>query len=165
MSYRAVVPLLTTIVVLAGLAAVPALAQSPISGCQPALAQAASAPGFLYQEVLVAADRGGEIGGPGAQSTCIAECQDGSTVTCTGSSCNATDASCPGERGSCWGSDTGTRYCPVCTCSATVSCPGGGNVSCNGTGDTCFGITGCWVSCNDNLTWCNPHGKICPVEN
>lgn len=162
MNVRVAVPLLTTILVLAGLAAVPAVAQSPADspisdpGCRPAAVQAAQV-GFLYQSI-------GSIDGPSAQSVCIAECQDGSTVTCTGSSCNATDASCPAERGSCWGSDTGTRYCPVCTCSATALCPDGSTVSCTGTGDSCFGIKGCYVSCNDHLTWCSPRAKLCPVE-
>lgn len=162
MSFRTAVPLLTTVLVLLGLAVVSAPAQaatdSPSSdpGCRPAAVHAAEG-GFLFQAI-------DPFDGPSAQSLCIAECQDGSTVTCSGSSCNATDASCPTERGSCWGSDTGTKYCPPCTCSATALCPDGSTVSCTGTGDSCFGIKGCYVSCNDHLTWCSPRAKLCPVE-
>lgn len=166
MSHRVTVPLCTAILVLAGLAAVPALAESPTqgSGCQSALAVPTADVGFLYQAARGSNRGGDDIGGPGAQSTCIADCQDGSTVTCTGSSCTATDASCPSERGSCWGTDTGTRYCPVCTCSATATCAHASPVSCTGTGDSCFAIDGCYASCNGNLTWCpNPKGP-CPIE-
>ena len=158
MRLRFAFPLVTAVSVLAVLAAGPAVASSPDSttGCQPAVAPAAS--GFLYQAAS------SPIDGPSAQSVCNAECQDGSFITCWGASCTATDASCPSQRGSCWGTDTGTRYCPVCTCSATASCPDGSSVSCTGTGNNCFAINGCYVSCNGHLTWCaNPKGP-CPIE-
>lgn len=51
-----------------------------------------------------------------------ADCWDGSHVTCTASgtseNCSFTDSSCPGQRGYCWSSDEGFKYCPACPCSA-----------------------------------------------
>ncbi len=68
--------------------------------------------------------------GPRPDATCTAVCHNGSTVSCTASSCSAVDASCPSQRGSvtCGGS---TTYCPACpppscggvpACSTTYKC-------------------------------------------
>jgi hypothetical protein len=47
-------------------------------------------------------------------ASCTATCQNGSTVTCTGSSCSAVDANCPAQRGYCTGTTSGTKYCHQC---------------------------------------------------
>lgn len=76
-----------------------------------------------------------------ALGDCTARCQDGSTLTCTGSSCSAVDASCPSESGYCWGSTTGTRACPACT----------GGCICQ-QGAQCLDDTDC--DCNQGLGFC-----------
>ena len=158
MSLRSLVPLFVAVFVLVGLAAVPAEAQSVTSNCQPSSSAVVGDLGFLFTAA------GGGFDEPGTQSVCNAQCQDGSYVSCWGTSCSAVDANCPTQRGYCTGTATGTKYCPFCTCSATASCPDGSTVSCTGTGNTCFGFNGCYVSCNGRLTWCaNPKGP-CPVE-
>ena len=76
-------------------------ADAPIAAAQSAGACQASAPlgSFPVAEL----------------SICIADCSDGSTVTCSGSSCSAVDAACPyGEQGHCWSNTEGTKYCPAC---------------------------------------------------
>jgi|GEM_PF-2634921 len=54
--------------------------------------------------------------------TATADCWDGSHVTCeaqgTSENCSFTDSSCPTQRGYCWSSDEGFKYCPSCPCSA-----------------------------------------------
>jgi len=158
MSLRSLVPLSMAVLVLTVVTAVPVAAQSATSNCQPSTQAIVGDLGFLF------AAAGGGIDNPGTQSTCNALCQNGSYVTCWGTSCSAVDANCPTQRGYCTGSATGTKYCPVCTCSATASCPDGSTVSCTGTGSSCFGFNGCYVSCNGRETWCaNPKGP-CPVE-
>jgi hypothetical protein len=47
---------------------------------------------------------------------CTATCWDGSTRTCTGSSCSAVDSSCPSQQGYCWSNSGGYSYCPPCGC-------------------------------------------------
>jgi len=158
MSFRSMVPLSMMVLVVIGLAAVPVAAQSATSNCQPSAPAVVGDLGFLF----VAA--GGGIEGPSAQSTCIALCQNGSSVSCSGTSCSAVDANCPTQRGYCTGTTSGTKYCPVCTCSATATCPIGGPVSCTGTGGTCFAFNGCYASCNGEAIWCPKPKGPCPVE-
>lgn len=46
-------------------------------------------------------------------------------MTCYGNSCSATDYNCSTEeRGQCWGSGSGTRYCPPleCGCEDPTAC-------------------------------------------
>jgi len=158
MHLRSLHPSVIAILLLLGLATVAVAAEPGTSGCQKVPGTTAAQSGFLYL-----AARGG-IEGPSSQSLCAAQCQDGSYVTCYGTSCSAVDASCPSQRGYCTGTTTGTLYCPICTCSATASCPDGSTVSCTGTGNNCFAINGCYASCNGHLHWCaNPKGP-CPVE-
>lgn len=119
----------------------------------------------------VALSRSGSIGEPTAQSDCTAQCQDGSTVTCSGSTCSAVDYSCTAEeRGYCEGSASGTKYCPELdlddcpvTCSIDNTCPDGtyleceghtGPFACQGGGDSCY------VMCDGadgTYLWCPGH--------
>ncbi len=110
------------------------------------------------------AAHGGDVGNPGALGTCVADCWDGSHVTCTGSSCSEVDSSCgAGQRGYCYGTDTGYRYCPVCqggSCHAETTCSGGGSVSCDG-GPGCFSVYHCYAYCDDQYHLC-PNATNCP---
>jgi hypothetical protein len=90
-------------------------------------------------------------------AACTADCWNGSQVSCTGASCYAVDSSCPDQRGYCWGSDTGYRYCPRC-CSSTIPCwkidgwscsPDGSHTDCMD-GSACYSCR-CW-----NGTWLCP---------
>jgi hypothetical protein len=111
-----------------------------------------------------AADKGLQSG---SQSRAIkgpstALCWDGSAVTCSGAEFRGKDSDCAaGERGFCYGTNTGYLYCPVCPdpdpepvlCSAY--CPGFGPISCWSTFD-CWAVDSCFVRC-DNVV-----GGICP---
>ena len=91
------------------------------------------------------------------RSTSPAYCWDGSSVTCTGSSTSAVDSNCAGgQQGSCWGSSSGTRYCPACppTCSAFTYCPNGQLLACSGTQE-CVKSEGCWVMCDYQWQGCS----------
>ncbi len=86
------------------------------------------------------------IGGPSAQSTCIAHCGDGSTVTCSGSTCNATDNLCsedPSVSGQCYGSSSGYQYCPTCP-GYTTPCQ---RISCELTDGTSCSTPGAHMDC------------------
>ncbi len=81
----------------------------------------------------------------GALSTCIAQCWDGSTRTCTGSSCTAYDSACPDEQGRCFtsGETLVLKKCPPCP--STPPCPSpscedldGTYCKYNGTSQTCY---------------------------
>jgi hypothetical protein len=101
------------------------------------------------------------IGDPGELATCIADCWDGSTVTCDGSSCSAQDSDCEDEvRGQCWGTSSGTKYCPVCEgCSAecqdgsSVTCIGS---SCNATDWSCPSERGQCYGSTSGTKYCPP---------
>ncbi|HYX24469.1 MAG TPA: hypothetical protein VFC23_09990 [Thermoanaerobaculia bacterium] len=98
----------------------------------------------------------------GTKSTCIANCWNGSTVTCSGNSCSAVNSACSsGQRGSCT-ADGVTTSCPVCpsTCSATAICSSG-SVSCSGNTE-CFSVNKCYAYCDGVYHWCPSHG-ICPL--
>lgn len=115
---------------------------------------------------LPVASKPGGPGGVGASSVCTAHCQDGSTRTCTGTSCSAIDWSCPSQSGYCWSNAEGYKYCPAPSCvqGCTASCAnaGGGSVSCTSyTGDY-FCVNNCYAYCDGNYYMC-PHPKpICP---
>ena len=157
MRLRPLVPSCIAILLLVGLATAAMAADAAPAGCQKTPGTVAVQDGFLFQAA------GGGIGNPGEQSICNAQCQDGSFVSCWGTTCTASDAICPSHRGYCTGTSTGTRWCPACTCKATASCPGGGSVSCNGIVGSCFTVDGCYASCNGTLHWCpNPNGS-CPI--
>ncbi len=95
------------------------------------------------------------------QSVCTADCGPYPDVTCTGSSCNAEDRNCPSQRGQCWGSDTGTKYCKIpCICFAEASCSPSGSVSCQGM-QQCDEQNDCWVECDGQKTWCPAHPPEC----
>ena len=94
----------------------------------------ASAPLFLNSE-----------GPSGLDSTCTATatCENGNTVSCTGSSsCQATDASCPVQRGfvKCDGSYIFCGACEDCNAQACIAqCgPPGGGYCHNGIGCVCL---------------------------
>lgn len=81
----------------------------------PAAAEAADLCGLEADPIEVAA------------GSCTATCQDGSTRTCTGTSCVAVDASCPSQQGYCWSNSGGYKHCLACTgenpiCSTAVLC-------------------------------------------
>lgn len=106
---------------------------------------------------------GGTIPDPGEQGSCTAYCWNGTSVTCSGTSCSEVDSNCnSGQRGYCYGSSSGYKYCPACSgCSATATCNGGGSVSCTGT-SSCYHINGCYAYCDGAYHWCANHGT-CPV--
>jgi hypothetical protein len=141
------------------LCALPALAASPDPQVEAARAAifAPASPVDVQPQAQEVAARGHLR----VKSTTIAHCWDGSTVTCTGSSSSGVDSNCgAGQRGYCTGTDTGTIYCPLCFCSATVTCSNGSHVSCSGTSD-CFSVAKCYASCDGVLHWCASHG-VCP---
>jgi hypothetical protein len=45
---------------------------------------------------------------------CTATCHDGSSRTCSGTSCSAVDSACPSQQGYCWSNAEGYKYCPTC---------------------------------------------------
>lgn len=108
----------------------------------------------------------GNIGDPSAQGFCVADCWDGTSRDCSGSTCNAVDSSCStGQSGYCYGSDTGYKYCPTCpssTCSAQATCSDGSTVFCKGTTGDCFGVNNCYAYCDGLYDWC-PNPPLCPV--
>jgi hypothetical protein len=129
-------PLLAASALLFALAA-PAAAGEPASrqDCDPsfALAGAESPEAELFGAVWTAG-RDGSIDGPGELATCTADCGTDPSVTCTGSSCTKQDRNCDSnQRGQCWGTDSGTKYCsdPCPTCIA--DCEDGSTVTCYGT--------------------------------
>ncbi len=73
----------------------------------PAVPAECSTPTTLQQEQL-------EPDFLAAAAGCYADCWDGSRAYCSGSYCFAYDSSCPSQRGYCYGSSTGYRYCPPC---------------------------------------------------
>jgi hypothetical protein len=100
--------------------------------------------------------------GGASRAWVTAYCWDGSSVSCSGSSVSATDSNCAaGERGSCWGSSTGTRLCPACPsgggafCSTVTQCANGSTVTCSGDYD-CFSMTNCYAECDwgTSVVWC-----------
>jgi hypothetical protein len=116
---------------------------------------------FVFTAPGMAKRSSGSIDGPSAQADCTAQCQDGSTVTCSGSSCSADDYDCDtGERGQCTGS-SGTRYCPVpdcSTCSVSITCPDGTWLSCSSNENDCEGFQGlCYVRCDGIYQFCPGH--------
>jgi hypothetical protein len=112
---------------------------------------------------LPAATKPGGPGGVGSTSVCVANCWDGSTRTCTGTSCSATDSSCPSQRGFCWSNSEGYKYCPACSsnCSAWTSCSSGPPVSCQGTSGDCFSVYHCYAYCDGQYYLC-PNAGDCP---
>ena len=136
--------------------------------CAPLLSS--RAPGPLDPPLLVVpvTAKGGSIDGPSEQSVCNAQCDDGSYVSCWGTTCNATDASCPGQQGYCWGSSTGYKLCPSCPrscgapCSADAVCNDGSHVSCNGCSGDCFAVDGCYAHCDSQYHLCPNPPPSCP---
>lgn len=101
---------------------------------------------------------------PGAESVCTAHCQDGSTRTCSGTSCSATDSSCPSQQGYCWSNSEGYKYCPVCQqapCYTSTTCLDGSQVSCYGTPGTCFSVYQCYAHCDGQYHLCPSTPSMC----
>jgi hypothetical protein len=101
------------------------------------------------------------------KSTSTANCWNGSTVTCTGTTSSAVNSSCPSQRGSCTGSTSGTINCPACPtggCTISTTCTPGGTVSCTGAAgyQGCTARKNCYVDCGGALVWCPSH-TTCPV--
>jgi hypothetical protein len=103
---------------------------------------------------------------PGTDADCSARCQNGSTVSCTGTSCEAADWSCSsGQRGYCWSNWEGYKYCPVptCPCYAQARCNDGSYVSCTGYNHDCFAVYGCYAHCDSQYYLCPNPGPSCPL--
>jgi hypothetical protein len=85
----------------------------------------------------------------GLKSMCTANCANGGTVSCSGTTCSAVNGSCPSEPGhvTCDGATT--------ACSACTSC---GPTFCTGE-DTCANSTcaGCQYTYTCNETTCTDH--------
>lgn len=141
----------------------------------PALADPASPAPDLRAAIFAAPDGACAIpaankpgGPPGvtATSTCTALCQDGSSRTCTGSSCNAVNWSCPNQSGYCWSDWEGTKYCPVPSCpqTCTASCAGagGGSRSCTSYTGNIFCIDNCYAQCDNQYYFCPSPAPDCP---
>lgn len=152
-------PVLALIVVAAAMAAPAVAAEAPFCG------QRASAGGPDLAGAPPPFFTGG-LRDPSPAGDCSADCWDGSTVSCSGTSCSAHDSACPGVRGECWGSSTGTRYCPVCPnsqCNAYAVCSGSGPVTCTGSSpQSCQELDYCWVICDWNYTFCPNPDPNCP---
>lgn len=95
----------------------------------------------VVEQVATGADDTG-----GTRATCTARCHDGSTVSCTASSCSAQDANCPSNNGwvrcngrttSCGSCPAPNDPCPVNSCNYVFDPV---NYCCNSA--TCFQI--CW---------------------
>lgn len=106
--------------------------------------------------------QGGDDPGVTEQATCSADCEDGSKVFCSGTSCSAYDNTCSSTSsfaGYCYGTTTGYKYCPsCCTKRVTAICPGQ-NQTCIGTCAGSFAVDGCWAYCDGTLYWCDPTGE------
>ncbi len=103
------------------------------------------------------------------KSTSTANCWDGSTVTCTGTSSSAVNSNCSaGQRGYCTGTTSGTIYCPACPtgggCTTSTTCSPSGSVSCSGASGSsdCFSVRNCYAYCDGVYHFCPSHGS-CPL--
>jgi hypothetical protein len=121
---------------------------------------------FGAPDGVPAASKPGGPGGVGASSICTAHCQDGSTRTCTGTSCSAVDWSCPNQSGYCWSNSEGYKYCPVPSCpqTCTASCAGagGGSRSCTSYTGNIFCIDNCYAQCDNQYYFCPSPAYDCP---
>lgn len=139
-------------------AAPAAIADAPT--CSPVSTTAPASPDGLLQPAIATSD------GIGAASDCTADCWDGSSVTCGGSTCSAQDSNCSvGVQGYCE-DGSGTTFCPACQCYASTLCPGGGPanaIDCSGE-TYCNEASGCWVHCDGVTTWCpGVDRQTCPA--
>jgi len=111
-------PLVKTLLTVAlCLLAVPVLAASPAPTQAPAApATTPGAPAFVA--ALMPAPLA-----EATTSTCTADCKDGTTLVCTGTSCTARDTVCRiYQRGQCWSDTGGYQYCPLCPCDKEPHC-------------------------------------------
>ena len=107
--------------------------------------------------------------GPSALGTVEADCCDGSTKTCEGSSGHFVDADCEnGERGYCYTAEEGTKYCPDCSspsctenCSSDPYCQSKHGTSCSGFNFSTCQIWGSGGDCG-NCT-CDGSSWICTL--
>jgi hypothetical protein len=139
----------------------------PVHAASPDSSAAAWAAIFAPAPAVEAQPQAQEVAARGrrlpTKSLSTAHCWDGSTRTCTGTTTTAVDSNCPSQQGYCTGA-SGTSFCPPCptSCSATVKCSNGSQVSCTGTND-CFSVPQCYASCDGILYWCSPHPSNCPI--
>ncbi len=127
----------------------------PVLAAQPAPTQAPATPGApAFVAALMPA--------PLAEATtsvCTANCWDGSTVTCSGTTCTAVDSACSsGQNGYCYGSDTDLRSCPTCSTHQICkpSCDDLNGQSCASAG-TCYDST-----CRAYTCPCRNGHYLCP---
>lgn len=147
-------------------------AADQVAACTDQAAAPTAQVGLTPAPVLM--QRSGENDTVSAQSSCTAECWDGSVLECSGTSCTAQDSVCSnGERGYCTSGPL-RQECPPCpdpSCSATANCDNGGTATCSGY-NNCFAVHGCYAYCeeeDDNpgdgfYVWC--HGEspsTCPL--
>jgi hypothetical protein len=144
------------------LSALPALAAPAGEAPDPLAAIFAASPDGAC--ALPMASKPGLPGGVGEASTCTAHCWDGSTRTCTGTSCTAVDSSCSSQRGYCWSNSEGYKYCPTCQASCTASCAnaGGGSVSCTSTTGDYYCLNNCYAYCDGQYHLCPHIQGSCP---
>lgn len=145
----------------------PALAGPPAEPVGPEVLAAifAQAPGQCAASTVGPAEGPGDSG---TDADCTARCQDGSTRTCTGTSCQARDYSCSaGQRGYCWSNWEGYKYCPMPTCPtspcyAQTQCSNGSTVSCTGYNQDCFSVPNCYAHCDGQYYLCPSTPSNCP---
>jgi len=166
-SVRFALPLLALSTLLLAFGTPAAAAPAGSGNCGPSLAflGAESAEAVLFGAVPMARG-GGSLPDPGAETVCTAYCANGTTRTCYGTSCNAQDTICYSVRGQCWGSSTGTLYCPpilldcpiVDQCDDPTLCVDKDHTSCSGsprTSDCAFEDGSCGSCfCNGGLWTC-----------
>lgn len=136
------------------LAAAPAIADTPArQDCGPSLPMLGpdSLDAVVFGAVAMAKGDG-SIDGPGALSDCTADCKNGTSVNCTGSSCSAYDRDCSsGEQGHCTGSDSGIKYCSqacqICQDPTLCSEKQGSPCSGQNSGSDCTSSVGSCGSC------------------
>jgi hypothetical protein len=133
--------------VLVPLAAGVAAADEQAAVQEPAAPAPAAPPSPVEAPALCPAPAASPVGPPelafsATTAICSANCWCGADVECSGASCYAVDSSCPAQRGYCWGSTTGYRYCPQC-CSASTPCFKYEGKGCAPNGSTIPCLEGC----------------------
>lgn len=113
----------------------------------------------------VNAARSDDDAGGATEGLQAAQCWDGSTVVCWGTTTSATNSACPSVQGQCYGSTSGTKYCPPCPIvwkSITVQCQDGTSRTCYGTGFV-YGQNAVCFAGQNGYCWGNGSGtQSCP---
>jgi hypothetical protein len=92
-------------------------------------------------------------------STCTAQCWDGTTRSCSGTSCTATDSACRAwQQGSCWSNAEGTKKCELCPCNRSPHCADLEGTSCGSGTTTCYEPS---LNCHPLSCACHDHQWVC----